>query len=204
MAPRSRSTVVAAAVCAGGLSRVVRVPPGRGPYRSLSLSDYTGLRAGAVVRLYVTHPGSFGAYRSLRITRTGVLISGYRCIALTSRRRLWPCCARRPPAPARRPPAPHRSVRGDRGAEHAGDNRCGRRPPVARAPGRQPPARKSSCGGVAHDRRAPANPDRVGGDAAHSGASGCSDMRQGSSAASLRSATASLTESSARPGGRPG
>jgi hypothetical protein len=85
--------------CRGGgcprrrFERVVRVPAGRGPYRSLGLSDYTGLRPGAVVKLYVTRPGSFGVYRTLRITRASVLISGYRCIALTSRRRLVACPA---------------------------------------------------------------------------------------------------------------
>ena len=85
--------------CRGGgcprrrFERVVRVPAGRGPYRTLGLSGYTGLRTGAVVRLYVTRPGSFGVYRTLRITRASVRISGYRCIALTSRRRLAACPA---------------------------------------------------------------------------------------------------------------
>ncbi len=45
------------------------------------------------MKLYITRPGSFGAYRALRITRASVLISGYRCIALTSRSRLVACPA---------------------------------------------------------------------------------------------------------------
>ena len=70
--------------------------PGAGRARPLpesELSDYTGLRPGAVMKLYITRPGSFGAYRALRITRASVLISGYRCIALTSRSRLVACPA---------------------------------------------------------------------------------------------------------------
>jgi hypothetical protein len=76
----------------GRLCAVLRHSSSRKPNDS-GPSDYTGLRPGAVVKVFVTRPGSFGAYRTLRTTRTNVLISGYRCIALTSPRRLVPCPA---------------------------------------------------------------------------------------------------------------
>ena len=73
------------------LERVVRVPRGRGPYGRLRPPGYERLRPGARLRIFISRPGSFGAYRSLRVTRAEVRMSGYRCLDAERPRRIVAC-----------------------------------------------------------------------------------------------------------------
>ena len=73
------------------LDRVVRVPRGRGPYGRLRPPGYERLRPGARLRIFISRPGSFGAYRSLRVTRAEVRMSGYGCLDAERPRRIVAC-----------------------------------------------------------------------------------------------------------------
>ena len=70
------------------LDRVVRSRAAAAQYGRLRPPGYERLRPGARLRIFISRPRSFGAYRSLRVTRAEVRMSGYGCLDAERPRRI--------------------------------------------------------------------------------------------------------------------
>lgn len=67
------------------------ITPRDDPYARLSWRRYNRLRAGAVLRVFITRANTYGLTRSFRVTRSAVVGGSYRCLARTEPRRIVAC-----------------------------------------------------------------------------------------------------------------